>query len=58
MKFELNVTKKEFENNKGEIVTYFEYVFDLDGTKVRVKPVEEDKKLCTYLLREKGGGVN
>ena len=58
MKLNLNVEKKTFENGKGENVDYIELSFDIDGVKIRVKPVDEDKKLCAYLLKEnlnKGG---
>lgn len=58
MKLNLNVEKKSFENSKGENVDYIELSFEILGNKIKVKPVDEDKKLCAYLLKEvleKGG---
>ncbi len=56
-KFDLSIEKRQFVNNRGENVDYFEFSFDLNGNKIRVKPVDEDKKLANYLLKEivKGG---
>jgi len=56
MNLNLKVEKKEFKNGNGEIVEYMELSFDLLGNKIRVKPVDEDKKLCTYLLKSELGG--
>lgn len=56
MKFNLNVEKRTFKNSAGEEVEYFDLTFDLLGSKIKVKPVDEDKKLCNYLLKNYKGG--
>lgn len=48
----LNVEKKKFTNNKGETVEFVELSFVLLGQKIRVKPVDDDRKLCAYLLKD------
>ena len=55
MKLNLVVEKKTFINNKGENVEYTEFYFEYKGCKIKVKPVEEDKKLCAYLLNNSNG---
>ncbi len=52
----LNIEKKTFVNNKGETVEFTELSFMLAGQKIRVKPVDEDKKLCAYLLANSSKG--
>lgn len=46
----LKIEKKTFINGKGENVEYIELSFELDGVKIKVKPIDEDKKICAYLL--------
>ena len=55
MDLKLKVEKKTFKNGSGEMVEYNELSFELLGMKIRVKPVDEDKKLCNYLLKDIGG---
>lgn len=52
----LNIEKKTFVNNKGETVEFTELSFMLAGQKIRVKPVDDDKKLCAYLLANSNKG--
>lgn len=58
MKLNLVIEKKSFENSNEEMVDYFSYTTEIDGNKIRLKPVEEDKKLANYLLKNNYKGGN
>ncbi len=57
MKLNLVVEKKIFAKSEVEQIEYFDLSVEIDGNKIRLKPVDEDKKLLNYLLKStyKGG---
>lgn len=53
MKLELNVVKKEFVNEQGEKLSYYECSVLMNGEKFVLKPRAEDKKMFNYFLKDK-----
>jgi hypothetical protein len=54
LKTELNITRKSFKDQSGNIRFYTAYEFELGGKVFGLIAKSEDKKLLNYLLEELG----
>lgn len=50
MELKVNVEKKKFTTQDGEIKTYYSITAEVGGEVIRLKADDKDKKLLTHLL--------